>query len=144
MESLPVGKAPKEQHVIGIRLLRISAVYMVIGLVMGLSMGIASNFTLSSVHAHISLLGWLTMAVTGIVYLVIPGCARGRLAVLHFWGHNLGLPVMMSSLVWQYYGKTNVEAIMAISSLMVLLSLVLFAVNLFVNGRPKDVTDSTI
>lgn len=121
---------------ISVRLLRISAVYMVLGLVMGLAMGISSNFSLMSVHSHILLLGWLTMAVTGIVYLVIPGCARSRLATLHFWGHNLGLPVMMASLALQAYGQKNIEPMIAAGSILVLVSLLLFAINLFQNGRP--------
>ena len=74
---------------IGVRLLQISVVYLTVGLLLGLTMGISSNFLLSGVHAHILLLGWSTMAVTGLVYLVMPGCARNRLATLHFWGHNL-------------------------------------------------------
>ena len=120
---------------IGIRLLRISVVYMVVGLVMGLAMGISSNFSLSSVHAHILLLGWLTMAVTGIVYLLMPGCAHNRLATLHFWGHNLGLPVMMTSLALEVHGKKDAVPAIAVGSTLVGISLVLFAINLFRNGR---------
>ena len=123
---------------IGARLLRISAIYLVLGLVLGLAMGITSNFSLTSVHAHILLLGWSAMAVSGIVYQVIPGCARNRLAVLHFWGHNLGLPVMMASLALQVYGQKNAEPAIAASSMLVLVSLLLFAVNLFLNTNRLD------
>ena len=120
---------------IGVRLLQISALYMVAGLVLGLAMGISSNFSLMSVHAHILLLGWSAMAVTGIVYLVMPGCARNRLATLHFWGHNLGLPVMTASLALQAYGQRNIEPAIADSSALVLVSLLFFAINLFLNSK---------
>ena len=41
---------------IGVRLIQIAVVYMSLGLILGLGMGIASDFTLASVHAHLSLL----------------------------------------------------------------------------------------
>lgn len=120
---------------VGIRLLQISAVYMVVGLLLGLAMGIAGDFSLTSVHAHISLLGWATMSIAGIVYILMPGCNRNRLATLHFWGHNLGLPVMMASLALDAYGNKSAEKVIAASSTLVLVSLLIFAVNLFLNGR---------
>lgn len=124
----------------GVRLLKISAVYMVIGLIMGLAMGISGDFSLSSVHAHLSLLGWATMSIAGIVYMVMPRLSRSRLASLHFWGHNLGLPVMMVSLGLFTYGHAAAEKAVALGSTIVLLSLLLFAVNLIVNGGPQDST----
>ncbi len=77
---------------IGRKMVKIAAVYMLIGLLMGLIMGISGNFTLTSVHAHSLLLGWATMALAGIVYIVIPDCGRSRLAKLYFWGHNVERP----------------------------------------------------
>ncbi len=120
---------------IGVKLIRIAAVYMVAGLGLGLAMGISGNFLLSSVHAHISLLGWATMATAGIVYMMMPGCARSRLATLHFWGHNLGLPVMMVSIALKTSGYEKAEAVVAGSSILVLASLLLFAINLLRNGK---------
>ena len=119
----------------GVRLLQISAVYMVMGLGLGLAMGISKDFSLTSVHAHISLLGWVTMAIAGMVYILIPGCDRNRLATLHFWGHNVGLPVMSISVALHAYGQNYVEKAIAASSTLVFVSLLLFAVNLFRNGR---------
>ncbi|MFB3829136.1 MAG: cytochrome-c oxidase [Bryobacteraceae bacterium] len=119
---------------LGVRLTQISAVYMVVGLGLGLGMGISGDFSMSSVHAHILLLGWTTMAICGIVYLVAPGCARSRLAALHFWGHNLGLPVMMASLALKTYGYESAQPAIAASSTLVLVSLAVFAANLLRNA----------
>ncbi len=120
---------------IGVRLLQVAAVYMTIGLFMGLAMAISKNFTLSSVHVHISLLGWATMAIAGIVYILIPGCARNRLAKLHFWGHNIGLPVMMVSLTLYMFGVSAAEKAIAAGSILVVASLLLFSINLLRNAR---------
>jgi cbb3-type cytochrome oxidase subunit 1 len=119
---------------IGVRLIQIAAVYMSLGLILGFGMAIASDFTLSSVHAHISLLGWATMAITGVVYVLIPGCARNRLAKLHFWGHNIGLPVMMVSLALYALGITAAEKAVAAGSILVVGSLLLFSFNLIRNA----------
>ncbi|MBI5083247.1 MAG: cytochrome-c oxidase [Acidobacteria bacterium] len=120
---------------IGIWMLRISAVYMVIGLVLGLAMGISGDFLLSSVHAHLSLLGWTTMSITGFVYVLFPACCRSRLAALHCWGHNIGLPVMMASLTLYTLGHKSAEKAIGAGSTIVLLSLLVFTANLFLNGR---------
>jgi cbb3-type cytochrome oxidase subunit 1 len=107
---------------------------MVIGLGLGLVMGISGNFSLTSVHAHVALLGWATMAITGIVYLVMPDCARSKLVMFHFWGHNIGLPIMVASLAVKDYVRADMELVIGAGSSLVLVSLVLFAINLFRNG----------
>jgi len=119
---------------IGFRLLKIAAMYMVAGLVLGLAMGISSDFSLSSVHSHLLLLGWATMAITGFAYILAPACGQSRLAHLHFWGHNVGLPVMMASLALSIYGVKAAEKTIAAGSTVVLISLLFFAINLHRNG----------
>jgi len=121
---------------LGTRMLRIASVYMVAGLVLGLVMGITGNFALTSTHTHGLLLGWVTMALTGLAYLLMPGCGRGRLAGIHFWGHNLGLPVMLAGLAFEVYGAPWAAKAIAVGSIVVLLSLVSFCVNLFLHGQP--------
>ncbi len=122
---------------LGIKLVKIAAVYLFVGAVMGLVMGIASDFSLSSVHAHISLLGWATMAIAGLVYIQIPACGRTRLAAVHFWTHNIGLPVMTLSLALETYGIKAAEKAVATGSMIVLAALAMFVLNLFLNGRER-------
>lgn len=125
---------------VGIRLVKIAAIYMLIGVVMGVVMGMSNNFSLSSVHSHISLLGWATMSIAGIVYILVPGCNHNRLATLHFWGHNVGLPVMITSLALYTYGYEDAEKMIAVGSMLILISLLVFTLNLFLNGRSEPLT----
>jgi len=120
---------------IGLRLVKIAALYLVLGLVMGTAMGISGDFSLASVHSHIALLGWAAMSVTGVLYLLLPGCRQSRLSAVHFWGHNVGLPVMMVSLALFTYGNRQAEKVIGAGSMLVLASLLVFTVNLFRNGR---------
>jgi cbb3-type cytochrome oxidase subunit 1 len=80
------------------RLLKIDAVYFVIAVAMGIGMGILQNFAVSSVHAHLNLLGWVSLALIGLIYRAYPQAGNTRLAGLHFWLHNIGLPLMQGSL----------------------------------------------
>jgi hypothetical protein len=119
---------------IGVNLVKISAVYMSVGLVIGLKMGLSGNHALATVHSHIGLLGWTTMAMTGLVYIVRPRCADSKLSRLYFWLHNIGLPIMMISLVLYHgYGNAQAEKVAGIGSIIVLLALFVFTINIFKN-----------
>ena len=82
----------------GLRFLKIAVVYLFIGAVLGLIMGITQKFVLAPVHAHLLLLGWASLALAGIIYHLYPAAAITALAHIHFWVHNLGLPVFMVGL----------------------------------------------
>lgn len=129
---------------LGSTLLRISTIYLMIGLLMGLVMGITGDFALSSVHAHISLLGWATMAITAVVYLVVPACRASRLARWHFWSHNVGLPVMMCSLVLLTYGFQGAEKGLAFGSTLIVAALFVFSINVFLNCGQKQLNSTSV
>jgi hypothetical protein len=120
---------------LGIRLIQVAAIYMVLGLGLGMAMGISSDYSFSSVHTHVLLLGWVTMAIVGTIYRVAPGCAHTRLATLRFWGHNAELPIMIVGLVFKASGQKNAEPTIAAGSTIVLLALIFFAVSTWRKAR---------
>ena len=121
---------------IGFQLIAIAAFYMMAALVIGLLMGVTKDHSLVSVHSHLGLLGWTTMGLTGLVYVAFPGCGRSALARVHFWFHNLGLPIMMVGLgVLALSGDTRAEPAVALGSSLVMAALLVFTVNLLRNGR---------
>src|SRR5512143_786204 len=123
---------------LGFSLIKIASIYMVAALSLGLYMGVTHSFGLVSVHIHIGLLGWATMAIAGLIYVAVPQCDGNVLSQVHFWLHNLGLPVMITGLVWVEKSSDNkAEAVIGIGSLLVLLALLFFAVNLFKNCRKR-------
>jgi hypothetical protein len=73
---------------------------MLAGLVLGMVMAVRQDFSLVSVHSHIGLLGWAAMAITGLAYLALPKCGQSRLAAVHFWLHNIGVPLLLGSLAF--------------------------------------------
>jgi cbb3-type cytochrome oxidase subunit 1 len=125
---------------LGVTVLKIACLYLMAGLLLGLFMAVRQDFTLMSVHAHLALLGWASLALAGIVYLLLPRCAATRLARVHFWLHNIGLPIMSVALTLApLLGDARLEPIIAIGSAMVIAGLLAFTVNVFRNARASDV-----
>jgi len=46
---------------LGVKWIKMAAIYLVIGILLGIHMGKSHDHTLAPVHAHINLLGWASM-----------------------------------------------------------------------------------
>jgi cbb3-type cytochrome oxidase subunit 1 len=121
----------------GTRFIKISAVYFAIGVSLGLYMSIAHSYELSSVHVHINLLGWVSLAIAGIIYTLFPDLASTKLAKAHFWLHNITLPIMMLGLSFILYGQDAWTPIVAISGTILVLAIILFALNILIKLKAK-------
>jgi hypothetical protein len=122
---------------VGVALVKVASVYLLVGVALGMAMAVAEDFRLASVHSHLLLLGWATLATTGIVYLVLPRCAGTRLAAAHFWLHNLGLPLMMLGLAATHLGELPAEPLVGLGSLLVIAGLALFTLNVLRAAEPS-------
>jgi hypothetical protein len=116
--------------------LKIAVVYLFIGALLGLIMGITQNFALAPVHAHLLLLGWASLALAGLVYHLYPAASITRLARVHFWLHNLALPVFMVALGLLLTGHEAFVPVVAFSASVMLIGLAVFAANVLVNVKP--------
>lgn len=121
----------------GIIWLKLSALYLVIGVAMGIAMGASENFVLRPVHAHVNLLGWATLALSGLIYSVFPQAGQSRLAQVHFWLLNLSLPVMMGALTMLMLGNKSVIPVLAMAEIVAALAVLAFVVNIFRNLKVR-------
>jgi len=119
----------------GLWFIRIAVVYLFAGALLGLVMGVTQRFTLVPVHAHVLLLGWASLALAGVVYHLYPAASRTRLARLHFWLHNAGLPVFMIGLGLVLSGTASLLPVVAAAAVIVVIGLALFALNVLVNAK---------
>ena len=119
----------------GPKFIRIAVVYLFIGACVGLGMGMAQQFTLAPVHAHLLLLGWASMALAGLIYHWYPTAGTTRLARVHFWLHNLALPVFMVALGCFLSGVTTAMPFVAGAATIMLIGLALFAANVIMNVK---------
>lgn len=115
--------------------LRLSAAYLLVGAGLGVAMGASGDFTLRSVHSHISLLGWMTLALAGLIYRVFPESGASRLARVHFWLYNLALPPMMGALAALLLGHPGAVPLLVGAQFVVAAGLVAFVVNVFLNVK---------
>lgn len=117
--------------------LKVSVVYFVIGVLLGMYMSMSHvNFT--GVHAHVNLLGWVSGALAGVIYWLFPRTGSNVLAKIHFWVYNIGLPLMMIGLAFVLSGNMSLEMLIPIGATLVILSVILFAINVLVNVRSSD------
>jgi hypothetical protein len=121
----------------GIVWIKLSVIYLVAGIVMGIGMGAAEDFTLRPVHAHINLIGWATLALAGLIYSVFPQAAHSRLAKIHFWLYNLGTPLMLATLTAFLLGYKQVLPAMVIAEFTVAAAILAFAANMLMNLKPE-------
>ncbi|SEE74045.1 MULTISPECIES: hypothetical protein [Pseudomonas] len=106
---------------------RLAALYFAIGVALGVTMGASGDHSLFAVHAHVNLLGWVSMALFGIIGTAHPSITEGRVAAVQFWMYNVGVPVMLGALTLRLKGFASVEPLIAVASVLVGCSVLLFA-----------------
>jgi hypothetical protein len=126
-----------------VRLIKIAVVYLVIGMSLGVGMGTTHNFLFRSVHAHVNLLGWASIALAALVFHVFPETARTRLANIWFWTYNVSVPVGLGGLALVMAGYTWAEPALIIGQLGIWAGGLIFALNVFLALRAKSADDAT-
>ena len=115
--------------------IRIAVLYLVIGVIFGFVIGISEKLAFANVHAHLNLLGWATLALAGIIYTLFPAAGDNKLATTHFWLQNIGLPIFMVGMFLIDSGNRAGIPPTAVGSLLVILAIVVFAVNVWMNVK---------
>jgi len=75
----------------------VAPIYVLIGMGFGIFMGATMNFTLAPAHAHLNLIGWVTMALYGTFYALAREASQ-KLAWTVFWLNNAAASIMFPSL----------------------------------------------
>ncbi|MCD5322909.1 MULTISPECIES: cbb3-type cytochrome c oxidase subunit I [Pontibacillus] len=117
-----------------IKLIKISALYFLISVVLGLIMSITHDYRFTPVHVHMNLLGWTSLTLAGILYYHFPALGQSLSGKIHFWLHNIGLPIMMISLFLLLYLENDAFGMgAAIGSTVTVLGIIAFVWNICVN-----------
>lgn len=106
---------------------RLATVYFAIAVALGIAMGASGDHTLTAVHAHLNLLGWVSMALFGLIGMAHPAVTQGPLATAQFWLHNTGVPVMLVALALRLKGHAAAEPVVGLASVAVGIGVALFA-----------------
>jgi hypothetical protein len=113
-------------------LFRISVSLGLIGIVLGIVMGIRQDFVLMPAHAHLNLLGFVTMFLSALYYRVVPEAAASALvryqAIVSVAGAVV-FPIGIGCVLLG--GHDRFESVVVAGALTVLLGMALFAVIVF-------------
>jgi hypothetical protein len=123
----------------GIKLIKISVVYLVISTVLAMYMSITENMTLSSVHSHISCLGWTMLALAGFAYHLFPVLEKRVLSKIVFWLFNIGLPISIVGLTSLLYDQSVLtKIIVSVGATLLSIGIILFAIIVLVAMKSGD------
>jgi cbb3-type cytochrome oxidase subunit 1 len=111
--------------------LRIAVIYALVAMLLGITMGMREDFTQAPTHAHLNLVGWVSMALYALVYRQYPEAAKSRLALLHFWVANIGAVLLAVGIYTQMAGMPSLVFIVISGSFITILGMLIFAVIIY-------------
>jgi len=103
------------------------------GMSLGMYMGSHEDFTLAAAHAHLNLVGWVTMALYGTFYALTRGTMSNRLAWINYVISTVGVIVMITGLtLFLAHGRDpQYVPIMVPGEIITTLGMAVFAVSVF-------------
>jgi hypothetical protein len=107
-----------------------ASVCLLLGMSWGIQMGATENFTMMPAHAHLNLLGWVTMALYGTFYALTPNTLCPRLAWVNFALSVIGVLLMIPFLAL-FLGSRDTSYVggMVAGEIVTVLSLLVFGVS---------------
>lgn len=98
--------------------LRLAVLYLIAGVGLGIFMAASHDHVMKPVHAHLNLLGWVTMGLFGLFYRSWPGAAGSTLAKVQFRIYVPAHFVQMVLLALLFLGNPAVEPVLALASVV--------------------------
>jgi hypothetical protein len=109
----------------------LASLFAIAGMGFGIYMAISQDHSMAPAHAHNNLIGFVTMALYGIYYALVPAAAATRLAAIHFWIALLGALTFGPGLILVFTGQG--EWLVQIASIASIIAMVIFAYTVFAN-----------
>lgn len=111
--------------------MRAAILALICGVCLGMWMGHSQDFTLKSVHAHINLLGWVSMMIFGFFYRLFPAAATGWAPRIHLTLWLVGFVGMVTGLTGLMLGQMMLLPALLAGQVMVFVAILVFLVILF-------------
>jgi hypothetical protein len=105
---------------------RAAVLLAVAGMIWGIAMGISQDHSTLPAHAHLNLLGWVSLFLFGIYYHLHPTLDHSHLASLQVWVCIVGTIILTIGVGLVHSGHEIGDPIAAVSSLVVLADTLLF------------------
>lgn len=100
--------------------------YALIGMAYGIRMAASGDFALAPAHAHLNLLGWVSIALYGTFYALVPAASASMLAKAQVTLAEIGVLVFTPGVALAILGRG--EAVVGIGAILIMLSMLLFVI----------------
>ncbi|HEY2890337.1 MAG TPA: hypothetical protein VGJ31_06895 [Dongiaceae bacterium] len=107
--------------------LRVAVVYALLAMALGIAMGISEDHSQMPTHAHLNLVGWVSMAIYALVYRQWPAAAQSKLALIHFWTANAGAILLNLGVYGLMSGNAALAPVAVAGSLVTIAGMLIFA-----------------
>ncbi|WP_301108612.1 hypothetical protein [Sporosarcina sp.] len=114
-----------------LRLIRIAAIFGLIGTVLGSHMAGAGSYAFRPIHAHILLVGWLSMFAWGVFYKIYRVRAK-KLLIIQGWSGIIGAIGLTTGMWLQFMQPFNINETFALIFYIVGGTVLLISFALFV------------
>jgi len=114
-----------------------SVVWLAVGVILGMAMAGVPEWTVyRAMHAHVMLLGFVTMFINGVAYHVVPRLAgrplwSTRAAVWHWWFANAGLCVMIAGFWLRASGRGAGTGVLSAGGTITAIAALIFVVQVW-------------
>src|SRR5438270_2120345 len=106
---------------------RAAVILVAAGMIWGIVMAISEDHSTMPAHAHLNLLGWVSLFLFGIYYRLHPAVDATRLASVQIWIWIVSTIGLTIGVALVHSGRSAGDPIAAISSLTVLADMILFS-----------------
>ncbi len=107
-------------------------VCVLIGMLWGMHMGMTDDFTLAPAHAHLNLVGWVTMALYGTFYALTRGTMSVRLAWMNYFISLIGGITMIPALaLYLSSNDSKFIPVMVVGEVLTVIGMLIFALAVF-------------
>lgn len=106
---------------------RAAVLFVIAGMAWGISMAISNDHAAMPAHAHLNLLGWVSLFLFGIFYFLHPAVDRSRTAMVQVVIWIVATVILTVGVGLVHTGHAVGDPIAAIGSLVVLGDMLLFA-----------------
>src|SRR3712207_5837936 len=110
---------------------RLAVLFVIAGMAMGIGMAMSHDHSIMPAHAHLNLLGWVSLFLFGIYYERRPGLDRSRLAKIQVALWSAGTVVLAVAIAGIHLGYEAAEPFAGLASLVVLAAMLLFGYFVF-------------
>jgi cbb3-type cytochrome oxidase subunit 1 len=117
--------------------LRLAVLYLIAGVSLGLFMAASHDHSMYPVHAHLNLLGWVSLSLFGLFYRAFPKAAQTGLAKAHFWIYVPAHFVQMVLLTLLFRGYAMVEPALGVASSLVGVAVLCFSLTVWNSTRHR-------